>query len=313
MKRVCPTIQELLAFDAVARHGSMKDAAAELCVSLSGVSKHIASLERFLGRQLVERNGRGIALTRTGRDYWRKISPGLRTIEGATAQFVHERKGRSVLTLACAPTFLANWLMPRLPEFTGLFPNVSFRFKDHVGLNAPFPADIDGAIVHGRRTEAGIECEYVTGRNYVAIYAPDMKRSRRSLRAPGDIARCPLLHLDDAALSWPEWGELHGLDGAQFLAGFRFVQYSAVIQAAVNGLGVGLVPQVLVARQLRAGSLLAFNDTAYRDQGFFLSYVPDRLGKPALAAFRSWLLAKRVDDPVLPFDGANPSPKEAGA
>jgi DNA-binding transcriptional LysR family regulator len=74
-----------------------------------------------------------------------------------------------------------------------------------------------------------------------------------------------------------------------------------------------LVPQVLVARQLRAGSLLAFNDTAYRDQGFFLSYVPDRLGKPALAAFRSWLLAKRVDDPVPPFDGANPSPKEAGA
>ncbi|WP_263769275.1 LysR substrate-binding domain-containing protein [Propionivibrio soli] len=311
MKRVCPTIQELLAFDAVARHGSMKDAAAELCVSLSGVSKHVASLERFLGRQLVARNGRGIALTQTGRDYWRKIGPGLRTIEGATAQFVHERKGKSVLTLACAPTFLAKWLMPRLPEFTGLFPNVSFRFKQHVGLNAPFPTDIDGAIVHGRRNETGIECEYVTGRDYAAVYAPHMKR-KGELREAKDIAYGPLLHLDDAALSWPEWGELHGLDGAQLLVGFRFAQYSAVIQAALNGLGVGLVPRVLVARQLRSGNLLAFNDAAYRDQGFFLCYAPECLGKPAFAAFRSWLLAKRVDEAVAPFDATSPSTNERG-
>ena len=58
MKRDCPTIQELLAFDAVARHHSITLASGALCITASAVSKQIAGLEAFLGRQLLQKSGK---------------------------------------------------------------------------------------------------------------------------------------------------------------------------------------------------------------------------------------------------------------
>ena len=53
MKRACPTILELLAFDAVALHGSITLAAGALCLSVSAVSKQLAGLENFIGQPLL--------------------------------------------------------------------------------------------------------------------------------------------------------------------------------------------------------------------------------------------------------------------
>ncbi len=77
MKRDCPTIQELLAFDAVARHESITLAAGALCITVSAVSKQIAGLESFIGRPLLQKNGRSVQLTPQGRVYWQKIAGGL--------------------------------------------------------------------------------------------------------------------------------------------------------------------------------------------------------------------------------------------
>ncbi|MBP8868103.1 MAG: LysR family transcriptional regulator, partial [Propionivibrio sp.] len=117
MRRNCPSIQELMAFDAVARHESLTRAAGALCLSLSAISKQLSSLESFLGQKLLQKKGRSVELTPTGRDYWMKISPSLRVIESATFEARSGVSGVGVLTLACAPTFLTRWLIPRLPDF----------------------------------------------------------------------------------------------------------------------------------------------------------------------------------------------------
>ena len=57
MKHQCPSLKELLAFDAVARQGSLTQAANVLCLSVSAVSKQIAALESFLGVALLCRTG----------------------------------------------------------------------------------------------------------------------------------------------------------------------------------------------------------------------------------------------------------------
>ncbi len=63
MKRNCPTIQELLAFDAVTRHQCLTRAASALCISVSGVSKQLTGLEQFIGKALFQKVGRGVQLT----------------------------------------------------------------------------------------------------------------------------------------------------------------------------------------------------------------------------------------------------------
>ena len=69
MKRACPTMHELLAFDAVARHASLTRAAGALCVSVSAVSKQLTSLEDFVGQPLLQKLGRGVQLTPQGQIY----------------------------------------------------------------------------------------------------------------------------------------------------------------------------------------------------------------------------------------------------
>ncbi|MNV78220.1 Glycine cleavage system transcriptional activator [compost metagenome] len=77
----------------------------------------------------------------------------------------------------------------------------------------------------------------------------------------------------------------------QTLAGPRFAQYSALIQAALNGLGIGLVPALLVQGEIAEGALMSPCGTPVRvDQGHYLCYRADRLDLPAFAVFREWIL-----------------------
>src|SRR3954449_1072983 len=66
-KRSLMTLAQLQSFVLVARHGSVKAAAAELEVTEPAVSVAVAALRKELGDELFVRNGRGIALTPGGR------------------------------------------------------------------------------------------------------------------------------------------------------------------------------------------------------------------------------------------------------
>lgn len=300
MKRGCPTIQELLAFDAVARHESLTRAASALCMSVSGVSKQLSGLEQFVGRALLEKVGRGVQLTSAGRDYWNRISPGLRMIETATFEARSGGTGSGVLTLASVPTFLTKWLIPRLADFRRLHPGVTFSFSQHLGQAEAQPLEIDAAIRYGQGEWPGVVSDYIAGREFVCIVSPAW--TRKGL-VPQEVLNQTLLHHEQAPLAWRQWAAQQGLDEAQALSGPRFAQYSAIIQAVVSGLGAGLVPQVLVEEELSQGSVMAFGQAMELDHGHYLCFNSTRMERPMFAAFRSWILSQgRL--PVL-ADGAS--------
>ena len=291
MKRDCPTIQELLAFDAVARHESLTLAAGALCITVSAVSKQIAGLEAFLGRALLQKSGRGVQLTPQGRVYWQKIAGGLRAIETATFEARSGDASAGLLTLASVPTFLTKWLIPRLPAFSQKSRQVTLSFSRHLEPADGIPAGVDAAIRYGPDGWPGVVSEYIAGREFVLIAAP--ARLRGSLAQPADVPGQTLLHHASAPAAWRRWADEHGVAEVQTTAGPRFAQYSALIQAALNGLGVGLVPRLLVQDELADGSLASpCGKPVLVDQGHYLCYRPDRLELPAFAAFREWLLAE---------------------
>ncbi|MCS4510298.1 LysR substrate-binding domain-containing protein [Xylophilus ampelinus] len=293
MKRDCPTIQELLAFDAVARHDSITLAAGALCITVSAVSKQIAGLETFLGRKLIQKNGRGVQLTPQGRVYWQKIASGLRAIETATFEARSGHAGAGVLTLASVPTFLTQWLIPRLPAFRQESRQVTLSFSRHLEPTDGIPPGVDAAIRYGAGSWPGVVSEYIAGREFVLIAARALVRDRHRIVEPSDLLGHTLLHHEGAPTAWRHWAGRHGVPEAQAVAGPRFAQYSALIQAALNGLGIGLVPRLLVEDELREGSLLSpCGAPVSIDQGHYLCYRPDRLEPPAFAAFRAWLLTE---------------------
>ena len=68
-RRFLPSIPSLLALEAVARLGSVTAAAQDLALTHSAVSRQLNVLEDQLGVALLRRDGRGVALTESGRDY----------------------------------------------------------------------------------------------------------------------------------------------------------------------------------------------------------------------------------------------------
>ena len=75
MRRFCPSLTDLQAFEVAARHSSFTRAAQELCVTQGAVSKQVKHLEAFVGVELFLRIRQGLVLTEAGRAYWPRSRP----------------------------------------------------------------------------------------------------------------------------------------------------------------------------------------------------------------------------------------------
>src|SRR5437773_1023720 len=108
-----PPFPSLRSFEAVARIGSVTQAADELCVTHSAVSQQLRKLEEWLGIQLVERSGRGIRLTEAGERYKAKVCEAFNLIHGET-ELLRKHKGSPLVRVSCLPMFAVSWLMPQI-------------------------------------------------------------------------------------------------------------------------------------------------------------------------------------------------------
>ena len=113
MSEWLPSLKALRAFDAVARHLSYRQAAAELSVTPAAVKQLVQSLERSLDRALVERQGRGLALTEAGTAGLSELHLAFDQLRRAVAK-MRRFERRQSLTISVEPSFAGSWLMKRL-------------------------------------------------------------------------------------------------------------------------------------------------------------------------------------------------------
>lgn len=296
MKRICPTIHELLAFEASARHLSFTDAADELCITPSAVSRQVSSLEEFLGVALFRRSGKKLVLSGNGKMYLSKVAPGLNIIKAASLDMLAVRSCDSSLTLSSVPTFTTNWLIPHWPLFQQIYPDAKLNFKAHVSSDEMFPPDVTAAVRFGKGTWPNVVSEYLIGNRFVVICRPEDLKGERAIRGVNDIHRHTLLQHIEAPGSWERWCDHVKIDKSRALLGPRFEQYSVLISAVVNGMGIGLVPEFLVGQELKKGLLVKpFSTSVEINQGHYLCYPKEQLNLPVFKAFRTWLQTACAD------------------
>jgi DNA-binding transcriptional LysR family regulator len=251
----------------------------------------LAGLEAFVGQPLLQKQGRGLLPTRAGREYWQKITGSLRTIETATFELRSGGAGSGMLTLASVPTFLTKWLVPRLMSFRRQHPHITLSFREHLGPYDSIAPGVDAAVRYGEGNWPGMVSEYIAGHEFVLVAAPGLLEAT-PLQWPAQLVKHTLLHHEEAVQAWRLWAAQHGAGELPLLSGPRFAQYSSLIQAACSGLGVGLVPRLLVEDELASDTLrIPCGETIKIDQGHYLCYREERLEQPAFMAFRSWILS----------------------
>ncbi|MCF3973720.1 LysR family transcriptional regulator [Paracoccus salsus] len=287
-RRFLPNLSLLLAFDAVMRSGSVTAAAQDLSLTQSTVSRLIQSLEAQLGLPLFLRQRKRLVPTDAAQRYFREISGALDIVQRASMSLIANPDG-GTLSLAVLPTFGTRWLAPRLPAFLsanpGISVNLATRFARFNFESEPF----DAMICFGQDDWPDAHHRKLFDEKLTACASPGFLRAH-PVAAPEDLHDSVLLQLETRPAAWPAWFAGQGSVPPAVLDGMLMDQFSMMIQAAISGLGVALLPDYLARIEIAEGRLQPILRQAVPGPGaYWLVWPRTKDGLGTLRAFRAWL------------------------
>ncbi len=315
MSQRLPPLNALKAFEAAARHLSVKKAAVELNVTPAAVSHQIRTLEEYLNVQLFHRYNRALELTDAARACLPKLREGFDCLAQAVDRLRTHTSG-GMLTVSAAPSFAARWLMPRLHRFIAAHPEIEVRVsarvrrvsvdgKVDVAERATIEAwleDSDVAILYGRGHYPELDVHKLLPLTITPICSPQALGGAHPLRTPEDLKQHMLLHDDtgemyDGESFWDVWLKAAGVKGLDAKRGARFSHAVLAFEAAMDAIGVVASIPALAAEDLAAGRLvMPFDLKVTLASAYYLVCEPHAKTRPAVAAFRDWLIAEAAKD-----------------
>lgn len=288
-------LDDLAVFVEVAEAGSLTEAARRLAVPKSTVTRAVARLESALGVALLQRSSKGHGVSESGRRLARSASGHLASLHDAALAFEHparEPQGRLRVT---APVDLAQALLaPLLPRFVerhrGVHVDVevSSRFVDLVdegfdlALRVPSTKLAPSALVARRLGNVEL-CLYA---------APAYLEQHRPIRHPEELegAEAIMLHPRDGAVRWTLVGA-RGTTAVNVRGRLGSNDFLLLRELITAGAGIGALPSILAAPELRAGRLLrVLPDYTLRGSSVYLLYASVRPIETKVAALRDFLI-----------------------
>ena len=287
----------LRTFEAAARTGSFRAAAADLGLTPSAVSHAIRGLEASLGAALFLREGRAIRLTPEGETLLRHVERGFGELRLGIASISARRP--QLLRLHSSPSFAAQWLVPRLRRLLAEADGLEVRVAAGTDYTRFLGDEFDADIVYGAPSPAFYgQATYQSlamlplGTEVVApLCAPSLAPAIRSAAALLDQ---PLIESAVKKVRWPDWFAANGLIAPE-PRGPRFDRSFLSLRAAMDGLGVALESTRLAERELAEGSLVQplaglCQDVTYT--AHWLVFPAARRWSRPVVVFAEWLAAE---------------------
>lgn len=250
-------IGDMRCFVEVLESGGFNRAAAKLGLSKSIVSRRIARIERELGARLLSRTTRGMSPTDAGADFksrCERIFAEIDAAREAAAQHGGGLTGR--LRIAAPLVFGLRHIAPVLSELAKRHPNLeidvsySDRVVDLIGER------FDAAIRIGTIRDASLIARRIAPARAAIVASPAYLAERGTPRVPADLAKHECLIYTGSLV--PEW---HFRAGKRTVAirpagRLRSDSGAAILDWAVAGLGIALLPTFIAGDQIHAGALV---------------------------------------------------------
>jgi DNA-binding transcriptional LysR family regulator len=278
-------LNELTAFVAVAEHRSFTKAAAQVGISKPTMSLTINALEQRLGVRLFNRTTRNVALTVAGERLVAQIQPILEGIDQALDSVNSFRdKPIGTLRLAVARPIAMTALSPIVPAFLAEYPAIRLE----VALDDTHSDIVSGRFDAGIRVGLRVERDMTVLRftddiRVFVVAAPAYLKHHAKPQHPKDLHshNCILYRLpwDGSVMTWilkrgSEEVEI-AVDGS-----FTVNDANMMLNAALAGVGIGYLPEEMIAHHVAAGRLVVLLGGWNRTiPGYFL-YHPSRRQKP---------------------------------
>lgn len=296
MPRNLPSLNALAALEAAARHGSIARAAAELHVTAATVSQHVRGLEEQLGVPLFVRSARGVTLTSAARALLPSLTQAFDRLDDA-ARRVREGGTTKRLTVSALPSFAAGWLVPRLALLERALPNVALTLRADRRLVDFDREEVDVAVRYGREPPAALASKRLFGELVFPVCSPALAYGAHPIDSVESLAQHVLIHDLDAEphqpwLGWADFFARHGVAPPAHARGLYLDDSLVMLHAGIDGRGVLLGREPLVAQQLARGLLCRPLSDAWEAASAYFAVAPKRaFRRPLVRAFVDWLSA----------------------
>ena len=236
-------IENLETLLALSRTGTMLEAATDLRVSQSAVSKRIATLEKYYDRKLIQKKGRRVELTQHGKQLVDKIAP---VLSGLRDLFVDDLSaGRGELTIGVSDAILSSWGPAVFIKIKQAMPEVKFAFHTYrtpVVLDRVRSGEFMLGVCTGSDTlDTDLQSEVLMRESMVIIPSAlgELKWPKK-----GEL---PVITIEDYSGAWRSFRD--EVKRLQIRREVALESFFSVAQMALAGFGHGLVP-IGVARTL---------------------------------------------------------------
>lgn len=292
MRRMIPSTMALQCFEAAGRNESFNQAARELSLSQGAVSRQIKLLEEYLEQELFIRTKQRVLLTKGGRLYLDEISTLLQSLEASTIKLKSFNQLAGSLNVGCYPTLGTRWLLPYLLRFgkeNTEFNVNSVTYQDNTQLDQNL---IDIGIIHGDPPFSGLDAEWLMPEDLVVVVSPSL------IPFPLEDLSSLLEHRHifhvSRPQSWRIWLNSQNRQDIKLQgSGLSFPQYDMVIEATMAGYGIGLLPLVLIEKELANGTLVMAHSYKLRTESAYYLVTPvNKSTIPKINMFRKWLKTK---------------------
>ena len=302
MRRSIPTTQSLLCFESAAKLGNYTNAAKELCLTQSAVSRQIQQLESFLGVNLFTRTQHGVELTTDGLSYYQSIKPHLIALEQSSLD-IFSNKGKSgTLKLGVVPTFGARWLVPKIADFQDKNPNINLQIETNT---KPIPfseSKFDAMIFAGTAQQiqqwAGIKAHFLMKEDLILVSSPTLlnkiypsiksKQNEFQLK-PEQLINLPLLQQTTRPTIWQEFFQYLEISHPNPYEGQRHELFSMISEAAIHNMGIALLPEILIEAELRQGQLVRISSFTYKSSRNYYFIHSLKNNSKHVPSFLDWL------------------------
>jgi len=285
-----PAFSSLLAFDAVARHGSLTSAAAELNVTQPAISRRIAHAEADLGCALIDRSTRPVGLTEQGVLLFDVLRSGLSRLE-TVVERIRCDVSEDTISISAGSGLAAYWLIPRLPDMQVEFPDAVIGIISQSHSDRNTVGDIQ--IRFGDGVWPGFETTKILGEEVFPVASPLLLENQVAPMSLDDLEKFQLLGLqenDGQWYDWTTWFPAVGRTAPRRIRSLDFDNYALMVNAALAGQGICLCWSGLLDDFLSSGGLVRVTEqSASSDRGYFVTHREHLPSDSPVRALATWL------------------------
>lgn len=251
-------LQSMRVFATVVETGSFSRAAEQLQLSATAASRHVAELEKHLGAQLLQRSTRRLNLTGVGAEYYDRCRLILADVEEAEAQAATaESQPKGLLRISLPHSFGLRYIAPLMPEFCKRYPELRLEFDFSDRTIDLVEAGIDMAIRITGELKTSLVARKLAPVGLVCCAAPAYLAQHGAPQHPDDLRQhnCLTYSYAPVANTWTFLRDGREIP-VQVKGQLRANNGEMNRLAALDGLGVIMLPAFMVCDDLRSGALV---------------------------------------------------------